>query len=149
VSPFRVRPARRRDADAIARLAGQFTADEGGGKDPMSAAAILRHGFGARRVFWILVAARGADILGYALIYKGYDAGESSVGLHLSDLFVRADARRQGIGHALMDAVAAETKRVGGVWYTWFVLKTNAEGQAFYARFGSKEIPSLPLYIEV
>ena len=149
MSTFRVRPARRGDAAAVARLAGQFTSDEGGGKDPMSAAAILRHGFGPRRVFWILVAARGADILGYALVYKGYDAGESSVGLHLSDLFVRGDARRQGVGRALMDAVAAETKRVGGAWYTWFVLKTNSEGQAFYARLGPKEIPSLPLYIEV
>jgi len=149
VSTFRVRPARRGDAAEIARLARQFTADEGGGKDPMSVAAILRHGFGPRRVFWILVAARGADILGYALVYPGYDAGESSVGLHLSDLFVRADARRQGVGRALMDGVAAETKRIGGAWYTWFVVKTNAEGQAFYARLGAKELPSLPLYIEV
>jgi len=149
VSTFRVRPARRGDAAAIARLAGQFTTDEGGGKDPISAAAILRHGFGPRRVFWILVAARGADILGYALVYPGYDAGESSVGLHLSDLFVRADARRRGVGRALIDAVAAETKRIGGAWYTWFVVMTNVEGRAFYASLGAKAMPSLPLYIEV
>lgn len=145
----RVRPSRRADAATIARLAGQFTDAEGGGKDPMSEAAILRHGFGPRRLFWILVAERAGDIQGYALVYKGYDAGESSSGLHLSDLFVRADARGQGVGRALMDAVAAETKRIGGAWYTWFAARTNANGRAFYERLGAKEMPSLPYYMEV
>ena len=149
MNDIRVRRARRADAAAIARLAGQFTADEGGGKDPMSEAAILRHGFGPRRLFWILVATRADDVLGYALVYPGYDGGESTPGLHLSDLFVRADARRQGVGRALMDGVAADTRRMGGAWYTWFVAHTNADGRAFYDRVGAKVMPSTPLYVEL
>jgi GNAT superfamily N-acetyltransferase len=149
VSRVRVRRARRSDAAAIAHLAAQFTDDEGGGKDPMSEAAILRLGFGRARLFWILVALRKRDVLGYALVYPGYDGGESTIGLHLSDLFVRADARRQGVGRALMDAVGAETKRIGGAWYTWYVVKKNAEGRRFYEALDAKEMPSLPLFIEV
>lgn len=144
-----MRRARRGDAAAIARLASQFTDDEGGGKDPMSEAAILGLGFGRARLFWILVAERERDVLGYALVYPGYDGGESTIGLHLSDLFVRADARRQGVGRALMDAVGAETRRIGGAWYTWYVVKKNMEGRRFYQALDAKEMPSLPLFIEV
>ncbi len=144
-----VRRARRADAGAIAVLAKAFGAEDGQGTIPMSRAAVLRLGFGPRRLFWILVATRARAIVGYALVYPGYDPGEGSIGLHLQDLYVRADRRGVGIGRALMAAVAEETRRLGGTWYTWFVRPHNKGGRAFYRRIGAKRLPSIPMYVEV
>jgi ribosomal protein S18 acetylase RimI-like enzyme len=146
VTPVKVRAARRADAATIGRLAQAFDAEDSSGK-PMTRADVLRLGFGPRRLFWVLVAGRGRDIVGYALVFPGYDPGESSAGLHLEELYVRADARGQGVGRALMDAVGRETRRIGGDWITWFVRPRNKVGQAFYRRIGAKRLPSIPMYV--
>lgn len=150
----RVRRARRADVPAIAALAAQFGAetrekDKDQDGSPMTAADLLAQGFGPRRLFWLLVATRGGEPVGYALVYPGYDPGEATIGLHLQDIYVRADTRRAGAGRALMAAVAAETRRLGGTWYTWFVRPWNTSGRAFYRALGAKRLPSIPLYLDV
>lgn len=144
-----VRFARRADAATIAVLAHAFTADEGGGPKPMSVEEILRRAFGPRRLFRIMVVVVAGRVAGYALIYPGYDPGESSPGLHLQDLIVAAAHRRAGVGRALMDAVGREAARQGCGWVTWFVRPRNRGARAFYARLGAKRLDSIPLYVDV
>jgi ribosomal protein S18 acetylase RimI-like enzyme len=144
-----VRFARRVDAPAIAALARAFTKAEGGGPNPMSAAAVLARGFGRARLFRLLVALDDGAIVGYALVYPGYDAGEDSPGLHLSDLIVARGARRNGVGRALMAAVMREATAIDAGWITWFVRPRNRGARAFYRAVAAKRLPSIPLYLDV
>jgi len=58
--------------------------------------------------------------------------------LHLADLFVAEDHRRQGIGRALMEAVSRECARTGGRWLSWLVMEDNASAVAFYRQIGEE-----------
>ncbi len=57
-------------------------------------------------------------------------------GLYMSDLFVREEARRRGLGKAMMEWLAREAQRKGGAWLAWGVMKSNAHAQAFYGSIG-------------
>jgi len=70
----------------------------------------------------IWVAARHAEIIGYAAL-----DGEM-----LEHLYLRPDARRQGIGTLLLDEVRRHSP--GGV--SLHVFQQNAEARAFYERHG-------------
>jgi ribosomal protein S18 acetylase RimI-like enzyme len=144
-----VRFARRADATAIAVLARAFTTDEGAGSDPMSASEVRRRAFGPRRLVRIMVAVVAGRVVGYAMIYPGYEPGESSPGLHLEDLIVARGHRRKGVGRALMAAVVREAKAIDAGWVTWFVRPRNDGARAFYRALDAKPLGSIPLYIDV
>ncbi len=103
----------------------------------------------ARRNDARAVAVVDERIVGYALIYPGYDPGEGSPGLHLQDLIVATEHRRHGVGRALMDAVTAAARKIDARWITWFARPSNQGARAFYRKLGAKRLESLPLYVDV
>jgi GNAT superfamily N-acetyltransferase len=58
----------------------------------------------------------------------------ASVGGFLDDLFVTPGWRGQGIGEALIEAVAAEGRRRGWVVLRWITAEDNARARALYDR---------------
>lgn len=54
----------------------------------------------------------------------------------LSDLYVAPDARRQGVGEALMNAARAHGEATGACGLQLETAKTNLAGQALYERLG-------------
>jgi ribosomal protein S18 acetylase RimI-like enzyme len=58
--------------------------------------------------------------------------------LFLEDLYVRPDHRRQGIGLALMKALAREALLQGCVRFVWEVLDWNEKAIGFYASLGAE-----------
>ncbi len=54
----------------------------------------------------------------------------------LSDLFVSANARRQGVGEVLMNAARAHAEANGACGLQLETAKTNVAGQALYERLG-------------
>lgn len=54
----------------------------------------------------------------------------------LSDLYVAASARRQGVGEALMNAARAHAEAMGACGLQLETAKTNLAGQALYERLG-------------
>jgi ribosomal protein S18 acetylase RimI-like enzyme len=90
---------------------------------------------------FILVARDGAGTaLGYAVAFP---AGESptwkglEAAVQIADLAVLPDARRGGIGRALIDAVREHS---GRDTVRLMVVGTNAEARAFYAALGFQEL---------
>lgn len=77
---------------------------------------------------------------GFALYFPVYSTFNTNWGLHLEDLFVRPEYRGQGIGLALMRAVAAEAVRRGCVRMEWAVLDWNAPAIGFYERLGARPL---------
>lgn len=99
---------------------------------------------GARYREWLrgdsfaLVAERETRLLGYALVHvdEGYDTWQADRTAQLETLSVHPDARGQGLGGALMDAVEAELRRRGIADLTVSVVTTNADAVRFYERRG-------------
>src|SRR6056297_1675934 len=77
---------------------------------------------------------------GFALYFPVYSTFNTNWGLHLEDLFVRPEHRGQGIGLALMRAVAAEAVQRGCVRMAWAVLDWNAPAIGFYERLGARPL---------
>jgi len=135
----RVRRARLAEAEILADLANDLNAHVGIASRPFTPERIRAHGFGPQTVFTPLVADLDGTVVGYAFFSLGYntDVADRSVWLH--DLYVVPAARGQGVGYALMAAVAAETVRAGCASLEWGVYDANAGALEFYRRLGAHD----------
>jgi GNAT superfamily N-acetyltransferase len=61
----------------------------------------------------------------------------TSSGVWLEDLFVRPAYRGGGVGRALLAAVAARTRELGGERLEWAALDWNELALGFYRRMGA------------
>ena len=88
---------------------------------------VLRRGLRRRRrAFARCSPKQDGRPVGYALFYPSYDTEHAARGLYLQDLYVVPEARRQGIGRALMAAVARACQADGGCYLFWNALERNA-----------------------
>jgi GNAT superfamily N-acetyltransferase len=78
-----------------------------------------------------------ADALGYALFFPTFSSFLASTGVWLEDLFVRAEHRGEGVGRALLGAVAARVRERGGERLEWAALDWNEPALGFYRRIGA------------
>jgi GNAT superfamily N-acetyltransferase len=131
-TPVAIRPATADDADAVVRLARGLSMTDGGRPSRLTVEAYRRDGFGERPAFHALVATADGSIVGYALFFPGYDTDRAARGVYLADLYVDQPWRRQGVGRALMQAVARACRDSGGSWMFWSVLKRNRAARRFY-----------------
>ncbi len=98
--------------------------------------------FGERPVAEALIAERDPDsssleILGYALFFPTFSSFLTSTGVWLEDLFVRPSHRGEGVGRALLSAVAACVREQGGERLEWAALDWNELALRFYRRIGA------------
>ena len=89
----------------------------------------------------VLVAAVGAEIVGFALFFPTFSTFLARPGLWLEDLYVKPQHRGRGLGARLLRAVAALAveRRCGR--FEWAVLDWNATAIAFYERMGATVMP--------
>ncbi len=78
-----------------------------------------------------------AEALGYALFFPTFSSFLASTGTWLEDLFVREGHRGEGVGRALLEAVAALTRERGGERLEWAALDWNEPALGFYRRIGA------------
>jgi GNAT superfamily N-acetyltransferase len=107
---------------------------------------LVRDGLGPERWFDCLVADVGAEVVGYALVCRGYEAHTAKRRLWLSDLYVRADARRTGVGRALMVEVARLAIAQDCEAVYWDLWRLNRVGKDFYESLGAAEIGDLAIW---
>ncbi len=118
-----------RDLAEYEKLAHEVVADE---------AALRATLFGPRPAAEVLIAEVAGVAVGFALFFQSYSTFLAQPGLYLEDLFVRPVARSQGVGGALMAALAriAVDRNYGR--FEWSVLDWNAPALAFYAALGAR-----------
>lgn len=144
-----VRPMAVADAADIARMAAALSAEEGADPPPFDADAVRRWGFGDDRRFDGLVAEIGGKTVGYALFHDGFHVGKGAPGLFLMDLFTRPEARRRGVGRALMMALVDAARRRGGCWVVWQVQPDNSDALAFYRHIGGRRYRAADFELEI
>jgi GNAT superfamily N-acetyltransferase len=94
--------------------------------------------FGARPAAEALIAERDGEALGYALFFPTFSSFLASTGVWLEDLFVRPSNRGEGVGRALLSAVAARVRERGGERLEWAALDWNELALGFYRRIGAQ-----------
>lgn len=133
----RVRPARLAEAGILAELANDLNDHVGIHGRPFTADRVRADGFGPGALFTPRVAELDGAVVGYVFFSPGYNTDVAARSMWLHDLFVTPAARGQGVGRALMAAVAAETVRLGYASLDWGVHTANVGALDFYARLGA------------
>jgi ribosomal protein S18 acetylase RimI-like enzyme len=144
-----IRAATAEDAPAIVALVRMLDDEEAKAGTPLTVDDVLVNGFGAAPRFRVLLAEAGHRATGYVLFSHSYDTEHAARGMYVNDLYVVPEARRQGIGRALMAAVARSCLEDGGRYLFWNALERNAAGRAFYRRIGAREEAVVTLSLQL
>jgi GNAT superfamily N-acetyltransferase len=100
-------------------------------------AAILRHGFGAERLLWSMLAMEGMGGVGLACYFPTFSTTRGLPGVYVQDLYVAPEARGRGLGRRLLAAVSRDAEADWGAAYlTLLVLDGNSGARTFYRRLG-------------
>ena len=134
-----IRKATREDVPAILGLVKALATYE---REPDAVVAteadLLRDGFGERPAFEVLIADDGERAIGFAFYFFSYSTWVGRKCLYLEDLFVEPAQRGQGVGLALMKALAKVAVETDCQRFVWAVLDWNEPAIGFYERLGAK-----------
>jgi GNAT superfamily N-acetyltransferase len=134
-----IRPARTGDVALLLALFGELAEYEHLEHELKATEEQLREAlFGQRPAAEALIAERDGEALGYALFFPTFSSFLASTGVWLEDLFVRPANRGEGVGKALLSAVAACVRERGGERLEWAALDWNELALGFYRRIGAQ-----------
>ena len=88
--------------------------------------------------FECLIAELAGRPAGFALFFHTYSTWRGKRGLWLEDLFVLPEARRQGVGAALLTRLAALALERDCARFEWSVLDWNTPAIDFYQSVGAQ-----------
>jgi ribosomal protein S18 acetylase RimI-like enzyme len=135
-----IRPAREEEAEAVAALFNAINSlDRGAPEVPMTAAILRRDLLGRAPRALLLVAEWQGAVAGFATGGLVYDAERAADAMMLLDLYVAPEARRRGLGRALVAALSAEAKRHGAACLWWGVDEGDEEATLFYRAIGAAD----------
>lgn len=138
-----IRAASAEDADELAGLMRGLHKHLKEPHEHISKDKLLRDVLCEASVHGVLMAERGRQVCGYALFHETYESVYAQRGLYMADLFVTPDARRHGVGRALVAAVAAHAK-VQDMKFLWWVSEAwDEKAQGFYAALGAAHDPMI------
>jgi GNAT superfamily N-acetyltransferase len=103
--------------------------------DSEKAECFLRERF-ERHESVIFLAFDGAAGIGFTQLYPSFSSGAMARIFILNDLFVAPEARRRGVGSALLRAAAEHARRVGAVRLVLSTEVTNSTAQSVYEKAG-------------
>jgi GNAT superfamily N-acetyltransferase len=93
--------------------------------------------FGARPAAEVVIAELAGTAAGFALFFQSYSTFLARPGLYLEDLFVEPSARGNGVGSALMSALAQLCVERNYGRFEWSVLDWNEPALKLYASLGA------------
>ena len=112
----------------------------------ISEADLLRDGWGHEPKFGCCIAETpNGQILGYALFSRTYSTWRGSAGIHIEDLYVRNEARGQGLGGRLVLSVASTIAKGTNPSLLLNVYNWN-QARKLYERLDFKEQKGLLTY---
>lgn len=133
-----VRRATPADIDLVAPLFDGYRQFYGCSSDLDFARRFLRERLEADESV-VFVAMTDEKAVGFVQLYPTFTSIGAKRAWILNDLFVAPEARRQGVGRALMDAARAFAEEMGAAWLELATAKDNARAQALYRSCGYKK----------
>jgi GNAT superfamily N-acetyltransferase len=140
-----LRQASTADLDALVPLFDAYRGFYGHPTAPGPARHFLRERL-ERGESVILLAFEGDAAVGFTQLYPSFSSGAMARILILNDLFVAPEARRHGVGAALLLAAAEYARTAGAVRLTLSTAVTNTVAQSVYQRLGWKRDTAFFVY---
>jgi GNAT superfamily N-acetyltransferase len=139
---YHIRQAQEADANAIFALIQELAHYEKLTHQVTGTPETLaEHLFGTPAYAEAIVAEAQGRLIGFALFFKNYSTFLTKPGLYLEDLYVQDAYRGQGIGKALLKAVAQIAQARGYGRLEWSVLDWNETAITFYQKMGAEVLP--------
>jgi GNAT superfamily N-acetyltransferase len=110
------------------------------GEAPVTEEDLEKTLFGKVPAAEVLIAYLGKEPAGFALFFHNYSTWLGKRGIYLEDLFVRPAARKNGVGFALLQAIARIALERDCGRLDWSVLTWNELAISFYKRIGAKHM---------
>lgn len=133
-----IRPAVNDDVDALVALIGDLAEYERSPDSLQIEPGQLRTAlFGDSPTVFAHVADDGDRIVGMAIWFLNFSTWTGRSGIYLEDLYVRPEGRSQGIGRALLAALASIAVQAGYGRIDWSVLDWNELAIRFYRSVGA------------
>lgn len=101
---------------------------------------LLVDAFGPEPRFELLLAEDQGRVVAYAAHFETYSTFRARSTLYLEDLFVHPDARRRGIGTAMMARLREIATDRGCGRFEWTVLDWNEGAQKLYDAVGARRL---------
>ena len=131
-----VRPAAGHDLDALVPLFDGYRQFYGQPSDEHGARAFLAARLRLRESLILLACDQHDAAVGFTQFYPLFSSLRMLRTWLLSDLFVAADARRQGVAKALLEAAAVHAKQLGAARLSLSTAHDNLPAQALYESLG-------------
>jgi GNAT superfamily N-acetyltransferase len=133
-----IRPATRDDVPLVLQFIRDLAIYERLEHEVSASEAQLRAAlFGERRYAEVVFACSGAQPVGFALFFHNFSTFKGQPGIYLEDLFVRPEARGQGIGKRLLAHLARLAVERRCARLEWAVLDWNEPSIGFYRSLGA------------
>lgn len=133
---------RRPRGDDAEQVAGLFNGINSIGREAppvtMTAEHVRRHLLGADPWAVLLVGELDGAVAGFVTASPTYDSERAAGCFIVVDLYVAPEARRHGLGRALMAEMAAEARRRGAGCLWWGVDDGDDDAVAFYRAIGAE-----------
>jgi GNAT superfamily N-acetyltransferase len=139
-----IRPAAPSDIDILHRFIVELAeAEEFPGAVTARPEDLARALFGPHAVAEAVLATVDGEPAGFALFYPTYSTVLGRMGMHLEDLYVRAEHRGSGLGRALLAHLAELALARGCARLEWWVLRTNEQALRFYRKLRARPLDEL------
>ena len=124
--------------DQLLQILDTYAQEAGGGNQEVSpdARESLPEKLQQLPIAHVLVAHDGARLVGTAICFESFSTFKAMPVLNIHDLAVLPDCRGQGIGSALLQAVAQRARNLGCCKVTLEVIESNAGARRLYERQG-------------
>jgi GNAT superfamily N-acetyltransferase len=96
--------------------------------------------FGTKPVAGALLARQDRELAGYAIYFFTFSSFVGRRGIWLEDLYVRPEFRKQGLGRALIEAVARVGADLNCGRFEWTALNWNKSALDFYEKLGAETL---------
>lgn len=145
-----IRQARPEDTDEIIRLCREHAEFEKAeycvaGKAEKLAAFLFSD---TPRLYCLLVEGDDGCILGYATFMPEFSTWDAECYLHMDCLYLRPQARNQGIGRQLVKAIARRALEMGCRQIQWQTPSFNERALKFYFRIGATAKEKVRLFLD-
>ncbi len=134
-----IRPATPDDTGLILTLIRELAEYEKLAHEVVATEEALRASlFSPRPHAEVRIAELSGEPVGFALFFHNYSTFLARPGLYLEDLYVRPEARGQGVGRALLGELAHIAVDRGCGRFEWWVLDWNESAIRFYESLGAE-----------